>query len=194
MLARFDPVSVPAAMVAEVRGATPSESLDRFAASNARLGELLTSMSDADLRKPAEAPPGHLAIDAVCAHALWDGWVHERDILEPLGGQQVEDADEMWMALAYVAALGPACYLNASEVRSGVLAVRAHEPTLDFVVDVNTEAVARPAADCEPTATIEGTGTELIESLSGRRPAPTLGPDERWLVDGLITVAGFGPE
>ena len=33
----------------------------------------------------AEAPAGHLALSAVACHALWDAWVHERDICLPLG-------------------------------------------------------------------------------------------------------------
>ena len=56
----------------------------------------------------AEAPPGHIPIRALALHALWDGWVHERDIVLPLGLDPVEDDDEIRGCLLYAAALGPA--------------------------------------------------------------------------------------
>ena len=88
LLASFDPVRVPAAMVQAARGASASATLDSFQATNAQLGTLVGSLTDADWDKRAEAPPGHLAIRAVALHALWDSWVHERDILVPLLRQQ----------------------------------------------------------------------------------------------------------
>ncbi len=88
LLASFDPVRVPAAMVEAARGASASATLDSFQATNAELETLIRSLTDADWDKPAEAPPGHVAIRAVAVHALWDSWVHERDILIPLSREQ----------------------------------------------------------------------------------------------------------
>jgi uncharacterized protein (TIGR03083 family) len=84
LLASFDPVRVPAAMVAAARGASAPATLDRFQATTAELAAVVASLADADWDKPAEAPAGHVAIRAVALHALWDSWVHERDILLPL--------------------------------------------------------------------------------------------------------------
>ena len=107
LLASFDPVRVPAAMVEAARGASASATLDGFQATNAELGTLVGALTDEDWDKLAEAPPGHLAIRAVALHALWDSWVHERDILVPLSRQQAVESDEVLLSLAYAAALGP---------------------------------------------------------------------------------------
>jgi len=107
LLASFDPVRIPAAMVAAARGASASATLDSFQATNAELGTLIGSLTDADWDKLAEAPPGHLAMRAVALHALWDSWVHERDILVPLSRQQAVESDEVLLSLAY-AAVDPA--------------------------------------------------------------------------------------
>ena len=93
LLASFDPVRVPAAMVQAARGASASATLDSFQATNAQLGTLVGSLTDADWDKLAEAPPGHLAIRAVALHALWDSWVHERDIVVPLLRQQAVESE-----------------------------------------------------------------------------------------------------
>ena len=98
LLASFDPVRVPAAMVQAARGASASATLDSFQATNAQLGTLVGSLTDADWDKLAEAPPGHLAIRAVALHALWDSWVHERDILIPLLRQQAVGTTQIRLA------------------------------------------------------------------------------------------------
>ena len=57
-------------MVAAARGASASATLDSFQATNEELAALVASLADADWDKPAEAPPGHVAIRAVALHAL----------------------------------------------------------------------------------------------------------------------------
>ena len=66
----------------------------------------------------AEAPPGHIAIGLVAIHALWDSWVHERDMLIPLGLDPVVDDAEMEACLVYAAALGPAFHASTGSTRS----------------------------------------------------------------------------
>lgn len=189
LLETFDPVAVPAAMVEAARGAAPAETLEKLVASNAEMAAVVSSASASDLQRHAEAPPGHLAINAVLAHALWDAWVHERDVLLPLGREQVVDADEVAMALAYVAALGPACYVNARRSQPAVLAVRAHDPSLDFAVEVSADVQVRPGSVAEPAAAIEGAAVDLVEALSCRAPqAEVIGDHHHWLVDGLAKV------
>ena len=54
----------------------------------------------------AEAPPGHIAVNLVVLHALWDSWIHERDVLLPLGVDPVEEPDEVTGCLTYASAIG----------------------------------------------------------------------------------------
>ena len=85
LLATFDPVATPAEMVAASGELGTSELLDRFSRSNQRLADLVMSLDDSGWAATAEAPPGHVSVSSVAHHALWDSWVHERDVLVPIG-------------------------------------------------------------------------------------------------------------
>ena len=139
LLASFDPVRVPAAMVQAARGASASATLDSFQATNAQLGTLVGSLTDADWDKLAEAPPGHLAIRAVALHALWDWWGHERDIVVPLLRQQAVEFDEVLLSLAYAAALGPGLRAAAGSTSAGSLGVIGRHPEIELTVEVGSE-------------------------------------------------------
>lgn len=191
LLVTFDPVAVPAAMVEAARGAPPEATLEKLAATNAELADLVGSASATDLDKPAEAPPGHLPITTVCAHALWDAWVHERDMLAPLRHEPPVEPDEVAMALAYVSALGPACYVNAGESRPASLAVKARDPAVELSVHVSRDVLVRSGTNGASAVAVEGSAAELVEMLSCRRPQPEVDETHRWLVDGLSKL--FNP-
>jgi uncharacterized protein (TIGR03083 family) len=188
LLASFDPVKVPAAMVERARGAAPAATLERLIASNAELAALLGSVPEDDWAKLAEAPPGHIALRAVCAHALWDAWIHERDVLLPLGRDPQIETEEVTIALGYAAALGPAFYLNTGEARSGSLAVETRHPDIAFTVDVGDRVKVRLGAQPDATAFVKGEAVDLVEGFSCRGPHPQVAEDHRWLVDGLHQV------
>jgi uncharacterized protein (TIGR03083 family) len=188
LLASFDPVKVPAAMVERARGAAPAATLERLIESNGELAALLSSVPEDDWAKPAEAPPGHIAVRAVCAHALWDAWIHERDVLLPLGLNQQIETDEVEVALGYAAALGVAFYLISGAARSGSLAVETQHPALAFTVDVGEQVNVRLGAQPDATALVKGEAVDLLEGFSCRGPHPRVPIDHRWLVDGLHQV------
>ncbi len=71
------------------------------------------------------AVPFAARLRAVAHHALWDAWIHERDIAVPLGLSATEEPDEVLACLRYVAALGPAFALTADRARRGALVVDA---------------------------------------------------------------------
>ena len=93
--------------------------------------------------RTAEAPPGHLPIRLVAYHGLWDAWVHERDILLPLGLTPAEEPDEIYACLRYVAALGPAFSLSRDAGRTGALVLDCPDVGPPVVVEVDG-TVARP--------------------------------------------------
>ena len=92
-------------------------------ASNGALASALAGLDAAAWELPAEAPPGHVPLRALALHALWDSWVHERDVVIPLGLDPVEEDDEVTGSLAYVAALSPAFAVIHGEQRRGPIAV-----------------------------------------------------------------------
>jgi len=185
LLTSFDPVTVPAAMVDAARGAAPSTTLERFRATNEELGTLVASVADADWSKPAEAPPGHMAIRAVALHALWDSWVHERDVLLPLSRPPAIERDEVLLSLAYVAALGPGLRSAAGSTSRGSLGVIGHDPDVTLTVEVGTEVTVYPGVRASADAIIEADAVRLLEALSLRGPALPIADEHRWLLGGL---------
>jgi uncharacterized protein (TIGR03083 family) len=196
LLEGFDPKATPAALVDAARQATPAETLARFVASNAVLFDLIEALDETGWSTIAEAPPGHLPIRLVAHHALWDGWVHERDVLLPLGVRPDEEPDEVAACLRYVAALAPAFAVMLDTAASGVLVVEATNPDLRIVVDVGTAVTVYddPAAAAAGDVVLRGDAVDLLEALSVRKPLGGQVPEEhRWLLAGLADVFEEAP-
>lgn len=184
-LATFDPVASPAQLVADSTNVSTEDLLKRFVASTESLVAALQALGDEDWLALAEAPPGHISVSAVAHHALWDSWVHERDVLVPLGIAPVEDADEVAACLRYVAALGPALALNNGATGVGTMVVSATAPDVEFVVSVSDRVVVSSTATNDDVR-LAGDAVELLEALSMRRPLTQPIPTSaRWMFYGL---------
>ncbi len=188
-LGSFDPVATPAAMVGGMRALTPGEVLARFLESNAALAAVVDDLDAGAWAALAEAPPGHVALHAVALHALWDAWIHERDVVLPLGLQAVEEPDEVAACLMYVAGVGPAFSVSRDRGRHGVLAVEATDPDLRLLVEAGSTVHVRTGSASPGTPTLAGRAVDLVEALSFRAPLHhDLLEDARWMVTGLGTV------
>ena len=196
-LATFDPVASPAQMVDSSRGKPVAETLATFVDSVEALADAVEPLTDGQVATViAEAPPGHVTLDAVMLHALWDAWIHERDILVPLGLTQDHEDDEIAGCLAYAAALGPAFALSNGLPELSMFVVSASDPRCHFVVghaagDL-TSVEVRNGANVDlmpPFPILGGDAVDLIEALSFRAPFPSdLDPTIRTLVGGLADV------
>lgn len=188
-LAAFDPVATPDGLVDSVRGQAPAETLAAFAASNDALADAVAAVGGDQWSLPGEAPPGHVALRAVALHALWDSWVHERDIVLPLGLDPVEEPDEVAASLQYVAVLSPAFLASTGSTRAGHLAVRAEDPDVAFVVDAGTSARVHEGPVPDGALVLTGRAVDLTEGFSLRTPLVQDVPADRaWLVGGLALV------
>ena len=188
LLTSFDPVTTPADLVDANRSQPPAEVLDEFVAGNRDLDRTLSSLGDEDWARLAEAPHGHVPIRALVLHALWDSWIHERDVVLSLGLPSVEHPDEVAACLEYVAALGPAFVVGAGSERPGAIAVDASDPDVHFVVDVGASVTLRGGDAPEDALVLRGSAVDLVEGLSMRCPLPCPIPDDkRWLL-GLAVV------
>jgi uncharacterized protein (TIGR03083 family) len=187
-LATFDPVTSPATSVAQSRELSPDAVRDRFVESTETLCALLESLEPADWTLLAEAPPGHVSISAVAHHALWDAWVHERDILLPLGIGAVVADDEVAACLRYVAALGPILARGRGMTERGRLAIRATDPDVSVLIDIGDHIVVTDEAGAADL-TLVGSAPELVDALSIRRPLhQTITAASAWMLDGLATT------
>jgi uncharacterized protein (TIGR03083 family) len=188
-LGSFDPVASPQQMVEAVRGVSPDATLAQFVEAIDGMDNAVSGLSADDWSVLAEAPPGHVSLHAVALHALWDSWIHERDVLLPLGIAPVVEPDEVEGCLRYVAALGAAFLASTGSERRGSLAVVGHHPDIRFVVEAGPTVVVRGGDAPADGVTVEGDTVALIEALSYRAPlAATVPDDALWMVGGLGQV------
>jgi uncharacterized protein (TIGR03083 family) len=178
MLVGFDPVATPASMVDAVRSLTANEVYDQFVAGNDGFLGAIADLDDDGWATLAEAPPGHIPIRLLASHALWDGWVHERDIALPLGITPSEETDEVVASLRYAAALSPGFLLSRDEAPRGVFAVEVTEPDVAFTLEIGDSVVVRNGAAPAGAPRLRGDAVELVEALSIRAPLPDSTPPE----------------
>jgi uncharacterized protein (TIGR03083 family) len=184
----FDPAATPAQLVDGMNDA-PSEVLARFVDGVDRLAEVVTGLDRAQWALPAESPPGHVPLHALVRHALWDAWVHERDVMLPLGLAPVEEPDEIALSLEYVAALSPAFLAMFGSSRPGTLVVDGTDPDTHVVVELGTEVVVHDGDATDDALRLAGPSVALVEALSARAPFPCEVDDGgRWMLSGLTTV------
>ena len=191
VLAGFDPAATPPLLVDTMSALSPGEVLDRFSASNESFLTTLSALSIEEWAMPAESPPGHVPIRLLAQHALWDSWVHERDVALPLGITPDIEPDELASCLRYAAALSPALALAVGQVGAGVgvLSVEATDPTVRFVLDVGDSVSLREAPFDHAAPCLRGDAVEMTEALSLRHPMGVDTPIEWVQVRGGLEAA-----
>jgi uncharacterized protein (TIGR03083 family) len=189
MLANFDPAAHPPLMVDGMRSLQPSEVLAQFVSSNAGFLDALAALDNEGWSTLAESPAGHVTIRLLAFHAIWDAWIHERDIARPLGQMPAVEADEVRSCLQYAAAVGPALTISEGRQSAAVLAVEATDPDVRFVLEVGGAVAVRSETPPASAPCLRGSTVDLIEALSIRAPLPADAPPE-WhqLIGGLATV------
>jgi uncharacterized protein (TIGR03083 family) len=184
MLATFDPVATPARMVADSTVGR-DEIIETFAASSESLARLLLGLSETDWTAQAEAPPGHVAVSAVVHHALWDSWIHERDIALPLGRTSDVEPDEVRACLRYVAALSPAIVLAGGSREAVGFDVVTSDPDAAFHVEIAADVIVTEGSSGS-VLELTGSSVDLLEALSFRQPLEQPIPEGfRWAFAGL---------
>jgi uncharacterized protein (TIGR03083 family) len=188
-LTTFDPVATPVELVGAAAQQSAEEVRAAFVETNDALAGVVAGIDEAGWSSIGEAPPGHVPLRAVALHALWDSWVHERDILLPLGLAPVEEPDEVVACLAYAAALSPAFVVASGSTRAGAIAVEATHPDTQLVVEVGAAVRVREGEVPDGALRLTGPAVDLLEALSFRGPLPCPVPaDQAWLLEGLAEV------
>lgn len=188
-LTDFDPVASPAALVDADRGQSSAQVLEHFLETNERVADAVDGLDEDGWEMPAEAPPGHIPMRGVAMHALWDAWIHERDIVLPLGLTPVEEDDEIAESLRYAAVLSPAFAVAYGSTQRGAVVVDVTDPDLRVVVEVAEGIRVRDGDAPEGALHLTGSAVELLEGISYRAPLPQPVPDEhQWLFGGLAQV------
>ncbi len=188
MLAGFDPAASPPVLVDRMNALSYREVLDQFRASTDMLLNVVGELTDEGWSTQAEAPAGLIAIRALVQHALWDSWIHERDVAIPLGIATAVEPDEVRACLQFAAAISPALGIGLGLQPSCTLAVEATDPDIRFVLHVDNTVSVFDRADPELPC-LRGDAVQLVEALTLRAPMPSTTPAE-WtqLLAGLATA------
>ncbi len=193
-LATFDPVASPAELVEGAQGTSVAHTLGEFTAGNDALSSALTTVDGPGWAVLAEAPPGHLPIRLVADHALWDAWIHERDVLVPLGRAQTLEADEVRRCLRYAVGLGRAFAVSRGDTDHRSMVVAVADPVDRVVVVTEGDHVRIHAGEAPADAArIEGDAVALVELLSMRDPGVEPPAGLSWLTRGLAEVFDTAP-
>jgi hypothetical protein len=189
ILASFDPVATPARMVESMRDLSPQATFEQLVDSQRVLLDAVEALDDTGWSAIAESPVGHVPIRLLVSHALWDSWVHERDVLVPLDIQPDEEPDEVLACLSYVAALAPAFALSAGGRDTGTLVIDVVDPAAHVVVAVDGRVDVHDGPAPEAAAVLSGNAVDIVEMLSIRaRFDQPIADEHRWLVGGLAAV------
>jgi uncharacterized protein (TIGR03083 family) len=81
----FDPVTTPRLRLGDVRNWSASAVRAGFVETTESLADMVGDMDPDEWSLMGETPLGHVSLHLVAVHALWDSWIHERDVLLPLG-------------------------------------------------------------------------------------------------------------
>ena len=188
-LATFDPVASPAQLVADAGDVPVEQTLAQFVETSEALVSLVEGLSEDEMAVLAESPPGHVPIARVCDHAVWDAWVHERDVLLPLERPTPVEADEVRASLRYAAMLGLGFGVAVGEPDEGSVAVASTGPDDAFVVTVEPTRVRLHAGPADPGAReLRGDAVVLLEQLSLRDTGQPVDPAVTWMNAGLGVV------
>ena len=189
VLGAFDPVTTPLLMVESMSAMTAADVFAEFSNTNEAFLDCVAELTASQWSTTVETPVGHVPVRLLAQHALWDCWIHERDIAIPLGIPTTSEADEVESCLKYAAAIGATLEAGLGQVRRGSFAVAASDPEVCFVVDVGESVSVRDALDPLDVSCLRGDAAQLAEVLSLRAPMPPAAPPEwQQLLEGLTTA------
>lgn len=100
-LESFDPSGTPETLIDSMRVEPDRWVLERFAEGSDALRSVVHAFDAGGWGAIAESPMGHVPAHLALAHGYWDSWLHERDVLVPLGLAPEPEPDELLVALDY---------------------------------------------------------------------------------------------
>jgi uncharacterized protein (TIGR03083 family) len=159
----------------------PTEALfEQFVTGTDTLLATVQTLEGDDWRSLGEAPFGHMPARLILAHAFWDSWLHERDVLVPLGVDVPVEDDELLTATWYTVLVGglQGGLLDDSEP-VGPGADAPIDATLQFddlpiALRVQIDTGTRISRGDGAHAVRAGSAVRLVEGVAGRAPADAM--------------------
>jgi uncharacterized protein (TIGR03083 family) len=179
LLQEFDAQQTPAATARLFAGFTPAQLCAELVEMDRRLDAELQAADEAAWRAPAEAPPGRVPAYVAVNHFLFDSWVHERDLMLPIGESPPTDADEGAVVASYVLALAGVAR-SAGEGPPAAMSIEVRLDDLDRVIAVDRRAdrvTVRFGTAEDPQSRVAGATGEVVDAATGRVDPEALSGD-----------------
>jgi hypothetical protein len=150
---QFDPITTPHEFVVAGRSVSDTEVRDRFVVSSETMADDVESSGPERWGSTSISPLGLVPWWLSALHVFYDSWVHERDVLLPLGMEAAVDPDEAVPVLTYSLAI--VGILISEQIDTVIASVR--------LVTGNPPVMATPT-----TSDADRDSALLIDALSGR--------------------------
>lgn len=123
VMATFDGRLTPHEYVKAGRGRPREEIVEDLATGTERLLMAVERARDLGVAPFMQIPVGHVSLTFAVLHLLWDSWLHERDVLEPLNRSPVYPTDEVRLVAGYALLLAGISISSAttSHQRCGIV-------------------------------------------------------------------------
>lgn len=188
LLQSFDPQTTPGDAARMFAGLPEAELLEQLRAVDAQVDAELERSNDAAMAEsPIGSVPAHLSVN----HFLYDSWVHERDLMLPLGDDPLVDPEETAVVSAYVLALA-ALARTAGSPPPAPRTILLHLTDLDRYAQVDVGDGVRVTWAAAGPANVAGTSADITDKISGRTSQQTVvadGPGTDFL-DHFATLMG----
>lgn len=172
----FDPRSTPAVWLTASEGESPAATIDRFAAASTSFRTGISDRLESGDKAHDRTVYGTAHWTVNVAHVLWDSWLHERDVLLPLGQPApCSEAEERLVGLyGLLMALVPSMMFEqsiSSTVQLSGIGLRTIEVSCDggSLVSSEVPAVAAAISGVMPAAVdvLAGRGDAVADALPG---------------------------
>jgi len=180
----FDPRVIPHEEVAEARSLSDADVRDRYVVSSREMAADVENTGPEQWAQPSFSFAGPMPWWQALLHMFFDSWVHERDVLLPLGVPVEEAEDEVTAVLMYLLALVPhASRLLGREEEVDAVVCGFH------VTARNRPITVSPAEDV-PTGVpvLDGDAPSVIDALSGRGDLEEVLSGDREVIDRLAVL------
>jgi uncharacterized protein (TIGR03083 family) len=176
LLADFDAQATPSAAASMFAGLSTGELLVQLETMDANVERQLDGLAGEGWHAPAEAPMGRVPAYVSLNHFLFDSWVHEHDLMLPVGQRPLLDPREAAVVATYVLALAG---LAATQQDPEPPSVEVHLTDLDLqlVVDMSEGSSTVTLGSAGGAARAAGTAAAVVDVATGRADPAVLTGD-----------------
>ena len=161
----FDPRTTPRRWLEPSDGETPAQTLERLRVGSVRHFASERAAAESGVEHFVDFPFGKEPSKMLVAHGFWDAWIHERDVLFPLGLEHRTDDLGTRFAVSYALFLSSAvAALFGSPIDTSFELTGLGRGTYEVAHD-GEGAIVRAARDDVTSSVDAGT---LSDALSGR--------------------------